>query len=431
MTPEQRQAAADRWAMIGATLQDVGGGIGGGDTGAIARTRQAQIGRQKLAQQQAMLAGLFQQDTPDAQVAAPPPVQASGMFGAQEAAPSMAPISIPQAPRRSVPTLQDPQTIQKLFGLHKSGMDIGSTLDLLKASDAANKVEVTNGVAYNPFSAKPGDRIGVNLQNVNGFQVDTQDPNNANRFLPKIEDGSVPLYDGSGQVVAQRLLDGTVQAIGQREGARAGAVSAAQAPFDLQTVDSPNGGKIIGSRADILGMGPIQSQTPVDAKRADATFEAQSGFPQVAATAQQTLDLIGQLRNHPGRKSGTGMTGVLPAIPGSDTKDFTTLLKQASGQTFLAAYNQIRGAGAITDIEGKKAEEAIARLDRMQSEEGFLSALKDLESVITAGLARAQQKAQPSTTGGRRGPPSVGEVQQGYRFKGGNPANPSSWERAR
>lgn len=385
-------APADGGASLSEKLAAAGSLLAGQDdavTSLQARTRKAALQKQ----QQAMLAGLFQTDSAPTQVAAPAPVQTSGAFGDPTAAPSMAPISIPQAPRKSVPTLQDPQTIQKLFALQKAGMDTGSILDLLKASDAANKVEVTNGVAYNPFTAKAGDRIGVNLQNVNGFQVDTQDPGNANRFLPKIEDGSTPLYDKAGNVVAQQLLNGTVQAIGQREGARAGAVSAAQAPFDLQSVDSPNGGKIIGSRADILGMGPMQSQTPVDAKRVEQTFEAQSSFPQVAATAQQTLDLIGQLRNHPGRKSATGMTGVLPAIPGTQTKDFTTLLDQAKGQSFLAAFNQLKGGGAISEKEGQKAEQAIARLDRMQSEEGFLAALADLQSVVEAGQARATAKA--------------------------------------
>jgi hypothetical protein len=394
LTPEERQAKADRWAMIGATLQDVGSGLSGGGTGAIAQVRKDQMGRRRLAQQQQMLSGLFQTETPDVQVAAPPPIQTSSMFGQSQPPLTMDPISIPQASRASVPSLRDPKTIQKLYALQNIGADTGNILELLKASDAAKKVEVANGVAYNPYDATPGQRIGVNLSNVNGFQVDMQDPNNAGRFMPKIEDGAEPFYDRQGNVIGQRLLDGTMQTIGQREAARAGAVAAAQAPYDLQTVDSPYGGKIVGSRASILGMGPIQSQTPVQAQQAMQTFEAQSGFPQVAATAQQTLDLIEQLKTHPGRKFGTGMTGVLPAIPGSDTKDFTTLLDQAKGQTFLAAYNQLKGGGAITEAEGKKAEQAIARLNPTQSEQGFLTALNDLQSVISAGQARAAAKAQ-------------------------------------
>lgn len=408
LTPEERQAKADRWAMIGATLQDVGGGLSGGQTGAIAQVRKEQMGRQKLARQQEMLSGLFQAEVPDVQAAAPPPIQTGSMFGQAQPALAMDPISIPQAPRASVPSLRDPKTIQKLFALQRSGMDTGSILDLLKASDTANKVEVTNGVAYNPYAIKSGDRIGVNLSNVNGFQVDMQDPNNAGRFMPKIEDGAEPFYDRQGNVIGQRLIDGTIQAIGQREGARAGAVAAAQAPYAIETIDSPNGGKIVGSRASILGMGPIQSQTPVEAMRAEATFDAQSGLPQVAATAQQTLDIISKLKTHPGRKFGTGTTGILPAMPGSDVKDFTALLDRAKGQTFLAAYNQLKGGGAITEPEGKKAEQAIAALDRTQSEQGFMASLADLEAVIAAGMRRSAAKAQggaPSPGGGYTAPP--------------------------
>lgn len=371
--------------------------------------------QERAAQQQALMRGLFTGQAGSGQTAAQAPEPVRSIVGGGGAPTPFAPQQIsspgqPQGPK--IPSLRNPVTQQQLAALAASGYKIGDILELAKAGDDANKVEVANGVAYNPFDAKPGDRIGVNLQNVNGVQIDTQDPRNANRFVPKVEDGAVPLYDGQGNVVAQRLLDGTIGAISAREGAKAGAVAAAQAPYDLQSIDSPNGGKITGSRADILGMGPIQSQTPVEAKAADTTFAAQTEFPQVAATAQQSLDLIQKLQTHPGRKFGTGMTGMLPAAPGTDVKDFTTLLDQARGQTFLAAYNQLKGGGQITEIEGKKAENAIARLDRTQSEQGFMTALSDLRSVIQAGLTRAQAKAAPQQSrGGRMSAPPPGAIQ--------------------
>lgn len=432
VNPESGLSFADRLGAAGGALS--------GDPNALTGLREMAIMRQQKAQQNAILNSLFGggQSASPVTVEAPAPVQPSAgwqsVFGAGEAPQQMAPLQIPGVGRSTpkIPSLRNPITQQQLAALAASGYKIGDILELAKAGDQMNKVEVANGIAYNPYDAKPGDRIGVNLQNVNGFQVDTQDPTNAGRYIPKLEDGAVPLFDDRGNVVAQRLLDGTIGAISAKEGAKAGAIAAAQAPYDLQSVDSPNGGKIVGSRAQILGMGPLQSQTPVQAKAAETTFDAQTAFPQVAATAQQTLDLIGQLRTHPGRKAATGLSGVLPAIPGTATKDFTSLLDQAKGQTFLSAYNQLKGAGAITEMEGKKAEQAIARLDRTQSEEGFLNALNDLQGVIQAGMQRARAKA---AGGARQAPsravPRVGTVQQGYIFKGGDPSSPSSWERVR
>lgn len=126
----------------------------------------------------------------------------------------------------------------------------------------------------------------------------------------------------------------------------------------------------------------------------EAAGTAQAGLPEAAAKAGQAIDLIESLKTHKGRAQATGLSSVLPLVPGSDAYDFNVKLDQLKGDVFLQAYSQLRGGGAITEIEGTKAEQAIARLNRAQSEEEFTKSLNDLEEVINAGVERMKKKAQ-------------------------------------
>ncbi len=118
--------------------------------------------------------------------------------------------------------------------------------------------------------------------------------------------------------------------------------------------------------------------------------------------AREALSVIEKARSHPGRAFGTGVTGILPAIPGTAQGDFVRVNDQLQGKAFLQAFEALKGGGQITEIEGRKATEAIARLQRTQSEDGYLDALRDLENIIRAGIARS----------GRAGtsPLSVGQI---------------------
>jgi hypothetical protein len=125
----------------------------------------------------------------------------------------------------------------------------------------------------------------------------------------------------------------------------------------------------------------------------EASSQALVGLPRAQATAQSTLSTINQLRNHPGREYATGKSAIFPLVPGTDPYDFEQIRKQAVGKVFLEAYQMLKGGGPITDIEGKKAEEAMGRLERAQSEEGFLSALDDLENAVIDGTRNMERAA--------------------------------------
>ncbi len=123
----------------------------------------------------------------------------------------------------------------------------------------------------------------------------------------------------------------------------------------------------------------------------DAQGKATADLPRVSDNAALALKTINDIRNHPGKAYGTGVAGVLPGIPGTQQRGFVNLVDQAKGKTFLEAFNSLRGGGQITENEGAKATQALARLDRAQTPQDFEASLKDLEEVINLGLSRAKK----------------------------------------
>ena len=152
--------------------------------------------------------------------------------------------------------------------------------------------------------------------------------------------------------------------------------------------------------------------------------------------------LVDQALAHPGLGTATGLSGAIDPrnyIPGTDAKNFDSLAKQLKGNAFLSAFAQLKGGGAITEVEGAKAESAIARLQQSQSEAEYRAALKDYQGIIGQGLKRmgvdpAQATGATGSWGDEKpkaAPPQAmkGMVRGGYKFKGGDPSDQNSWEK--
>jgi hypothetical protein len=119
-----------------------------------------------------------------------------------------------------------------------------------------------------------------------------------------------------------------------------------------------------------------------------------AALPDTIAGADLALKTIEDLKSDPAREAATGMSSLLTTkIPGTPAYDYMQKVNQAKGQVFRQVYESLRGGGAITEIEGNKAEQALARLDTAQTEDGFLQALNEIEGIIKSGAERAKQKA--------------------------------------
>lgn len=160
----------------------------------------------------------------------------------------------------------------------------------------------------------------------------------------------------------------------------------------------------VAAPAGVLGLSPKQ-QRDIAAKAAEkATMnqvDAKSALPNVAAEANQTLALIDKMVSHPGLGDVVGAKWAgglptafgLPPIAATDAADFTALKDQLLGKQFLQAYDSLKGSGQITEVEGAKATNAIARMSTAQSEKAFKEAAQEFRDVVEAGLSRAKAKA--------------------------------------
>jgi len=124
--------------------------------------------------------------------------------------------------------------------------------------------------------------------------------------------------------------------------------------------------------------GPVEAGEKTEAER-KATAEA---------TALNSIALIDSVLGDPNLGAITGMVqGRLPPMTQVGT-DLNVKIEQLQGQAFLQAFESLKGGGAITEREGIAAQNAIARLNRAQSEEAFRDALVELRTIVQRGLGR-------------------------------------------
>lgn len=121
---------------------------------------------------------------------------------------------------------------------------------------------------------------------------------------------------------------------------------------------------------------------------------AERGIEGQVAMASQMSDVIQQVIDDPALDSITGgMQGRLPAgIPlvtgGQAGANLQPKIDQISGGAFLQAIDQLRGMGALSNMEGQTATAAIARLSRIQDADEYRKALRELQALIDGGIER-------------------------------------------
>lgn len=93
-----------------------------------------------------------------------------------------------------------------------------------------------------------------------------------------------------------------------------------------------------------------------------------------------------------------GRRGGLPTVPGTGMPEAEGLLQQILGATFLQSFEQLKGGGQITQIEGTKATNANTRLtQRGMTWEAAQKAMREMREVALNAQLRARAKLPPST----------------------------------
>lgn len=148
--------------------------------------------------------------------------------------------------------------------------------------------------------------------------------------------------------------------------------------------------------------GMINSDRAAGTAVGTAQGGAQFSLPSAKANLDQELANIAALKaDTKGKQETFGSVGPipqqwLPTTPATDKFSYKQRVDQVVGENFLQAFQALKGAGAITEQEGAKAQAAMGRLSTSQKQEDFDQALTDLEAVLKKGYEVLQQKAGTS-----------------------------------
>lgn len=126
-----------------------------------------------------------------------------------------------------------------------------------------------------------------------------------------------------------------------------------------------------------------------------AQGQAQAALPAAVANTQRLVGMIDRVAADPNLGGVTGpIQGAMPTLSGKKI-DLEERIKQIHGALFLKAYETLKGGGTITEVEGAKAEQSIARLKNLrQSDAGYKQALAEARKDILDLVELAKAKAE-------------------------------------
>jgi muramidase (phage lysozyme) len=324
----------------------------------------------------------------------------------QAQAPQQPPVAPPQAPQSPQRPQIGPRIIQSLTNPYASPAEqaIAKTLLMQQITPQPQQFSpLPNGMVL-----RKDPRSG-NMQVVNPYtgQVVT-DPGQIPQGLRNTKFGLTPQWgmkDGK-PVMIQMGDDGTV-----RE-------APTPAGIDLspgtEKVDAGTHWVIMDKRSgNALGVVPKDVRGK-EREEQVGKVEGQNigNAPQAINQATIMLDQIKGVLDDPELNNSTGMWAWKQSIPGTAAHGFGQKMAQLQGQTFLQAYGMLKGGGAISEVEGAKAEAAIARLRTTQDPKDLRKALEELRDVVDAGRKRAEALRGPQQ---QQAPQTAPQVPQGPR----------------
>lgn len=129
---------------------------------------------------------------------------------------------------------------------------------------------------------------------------------------------------------------------------------------------------------------------------------AEASLPTVLNASQRMLATIDAVDQDPNLDKVTGFVGgrIPKHLQTEAMAETQSRVEQIQGQTFLQAYNDLRGAGQITEREGAAAQAAYNRLTtQTMGTKAYRAALKEFRGEVDKLVGIAKQKAGVSDNG--------------------------------
>lgn len=162
-----------------------------------------------------------------------------------------------------------------------------------------------------------------------------------------------------------------------------------------------------------------------------ASGEAQAQLPGAEGMANQIGAHIDSLADDKYLPTMLGpLASRMPNVT-TDAARVQSKMDQLGGGAFLQARQMLKGQGAITDFESKRAEAAYARLNAAQSFEDYKAALTEFKDALTTGLTKLRSQAAMVPGGGGQVQGGVsGAGQSGGRYAPGGmqPGQPAKFQ---
>lgn len=184
---------------------------------------------------------------------------------------------------------------------------------------------------------------------------------------------------------------------------------------------------------------------PADIKAGELGAKAEQRAAAAELSAGNVLGAVGDAKGLVGPTT-TGLGASMAAIPGTDARNLQAKLETVKANLGFDRLQQMRemsptgGAlGAVAVQELVALQSTVASLDQGQSPQELKKSLDKVERHYNNWL-KAVKGESPRQSGGASGgwgdkpvpgQPMRGQVVGGYKFKGGDPADQSNWERAR
>jgi hypothetical protein len=125
-----------------------------------------------------------------------------------------------------------------------------------------------------------------------------------------------------------------------------------------------------------------------------AQGEAQYALPAAKLATDTAIKQVEDLQNDKYLPNMLGpKTSMLPNVT-PDSQRVQSKINQLRGGAFLQARQALKGGGAITDMEGEKAEAALVRLNEAQTLKDYNDALDEYKTHLRNGYAILEQQAR-------------------------------------